>query len=451
MTKTHAHRLVVVSFDAMGAEDIAEHLDLMPNVASLIAKGTHVQAVTGIYPTLTYPSHTTIGTGVYPQRHGIVNNTKVQPKRGDAPDWYWYAKDIKVPTIFDLAHKAGLKSAAFLWPVQAKAPINWNIAEIFPNRIWTNQYIVSFQASSPYFAFDMNRRFGHLRNGIQQPKLDDFITAAAVDTLVKKQPDLTAIHLVDMDSHRHKYGVRSAEAYAALARLDHRLGEFIQATKDAGTYADTNFIVLGDHFQIDVHSMIHLNQLFEQNGWLHQDSKHHIANDWRVMAKTTDGSTYVYVRDDSLIASVRATIEGVQGVEAIATPLKLADWHVNEAATWMVEAQAGYYFTDELNRPAVVETVDRDDITQPDRYRAVHGFHPAKPGYQTTMVLAGPDINHTTIAAANLVDEAPTMAALLGLHFTNPLDGHALTAALKNGGADDDDVPAEQPTNTGGK
>ncbi|QBO37112.1 alkaline phosphatase family protein [Periweissella cryptocerci] len=430
MTKTN-NRLVVVSFDAMGAEDIAEHLDLMPNVAQLIEQGTHVQKVTGIYPTLTYPSHTTIGTGVYPNRHGIINNTKVQPERGDAPDWYWYAKDIKVPTIFDLAHKAGLKSAAFLWPVQAKAPINWNIAEIFPNRIWTNQYLVSFSASSPYFAFDMNRRFGHLRNGIQQPNLDDFITAAAVDTLIKKQPDLTAIHLVDMDSHRHKYGVRSAEAYAALARLDHRLGELIEATKTAGTYAHTNFIVLGDHFQIDVHSMIHFNQLFEAKGWLTQDAKQHIAKDWRVMAKTTDGSTYVYVRDATLIAEVKAAISSLEGIEMVKSPAELEAWHVNEQATLMVEAQNGYYFTDELNRPAVVETVNRDDISEPDRYRAVHGFYPAKPDYQTTLVLAGPDVAHTIIPAAKLVDEAPTMAALLGLHFENQLDGHALTEALK--------------------
>ena len=88
------------------------------------------------------------------------------------------------------------------------------------------------------------------------------MTACAVDTLRNKRPDLTLIHLVDMDSMRHRYGVRSKEAKAALQRLDGRVARLIRATKDAGTYDWTNFVILGDHYQINVHKMIHLNMLF---------------------------------------------------------------------------------------------------------------------------------------------------------------------------------------------
>lgn len=92
----------------------------------------------------------------------------------------------------------------------------------------------------------MNQKYGHLRRGIQQPELDDFITACAVDTLKHKKPWLTLIHLVDMDSMRHRYGVRSDEALAALHRLDQRVGRLIDATIEAGTFAQTNFAILGD-------------------------------------------------------------------------------------------------------------------------------------------------------------------------------------------------------------
>ncbi|KGB50575.1 phosphodiesterase [Leuconostoc mesenteroides P45] len=423
--------LVIVSFDAMGAEDIAEHIDLMPNVAALIARGTHVKKVEGIYPTLTYPSHTTIMTGVYPAKHGIVNNTKIQPELGDSPDWFWYARDIKTPTLFDLAHNKGLKTAAFLWPVSAKAPITWNIAEIFPNRIWTNQYFVSFHASSPYFLFDMNRKFGKFRKGIAQPQLDQFITKAAADTIKHKKPDMTAIHLVDMDSHRHKYGVRSKQAYEALKRLDGNLGDIIQATKDAGTFEQTNFVVLGDHFQIDVANMIHLNKLFAINDWLTVTDKGLIANDWRVLAKTTDGSTYVYVKDLSLVDEVRAVVQQVPGIEMIYTSADIIKWHIDPEATFIVEAQNGFFFTDEVDRPVVVEPTDEKELGQSDRYKAVHGFRPDKVGYQTTLVMAGPDIAHGTIEEASLVDEAPTMAQLLDVEFENVLDGIPLTKAFK--------------------
>lgn len=425
------HPLVIVSFDALGAEDVAQHLDMMPNLAQLIQRGAHVKKVEGIYPTLTYPSHTSIMTGVYPAKHGIVNNTKIQPERGDSPDWYWYAKDIQVPTLFDLAHQKGLKTAAFLWPVSAKAPITWNIAEIFPNRIWTNQVLVSFNASTPYFMFDMNRRFGKLRNGIKQPNLDNFITAAAVDTIKNKKPDLLAVHLVDMDAHRHQFGVRSSEAYAALKRLDAHLGELIAATKVAGNFEDTNFVVLGDHFQIDVDHMIHLNQLFAEQGWLAVTEKGLIDGDWRVLAKTTDGSTYVYIKDDSLQGKVRSIVNQVQGVEAIYQPSDLIKWHINPDAAFIVEAQNGYFFTDEVNRSAVVEATNDADLGTSDRYKAVHGFRPDKPDYQTILVLAGPDIEHITIDDARLVDEAPTFARLLDVEFENVLDGIPLEKVIK--------------------
>ena len=141
-------RLVVISLDSMGFRDLNELRELTPNLARLIEQGTWVKKVRGIFPTLTYPSHTSIITGQYPAVHGIVNNTKLQPTR-QSPDWYWYQrKEIKAATLYDVAHSAGLKTAAFLWPVTAGSRIDWNVAEIFPNRIWTNQVLVSLKASS---------------------------------------------------------------------------------------------------------------------------------------------------------------------------------------------------------------------------------------------------------------------------------------------------------------
>ncbi len=87
------------------------------------------------------------------------------------------------------------------------------------------------------------------------------MTASAIDTILKHQPDLTLIHLVDMDSMRHAHGVQSDEAHAALKRHDLRVGQIIQATKDAHVYDDTAFVLLGDHFQIDVSKMIRLNRI----------------------------------------------------------------------------------------------------------------------------------------------------------------------------------------------
>lgn len=160
--------LVIISLDSLGFRDINEHQAELPTLNKLVNGGTWVKEVKGIYSTLTYPSHTTIITGQYPSVHGIVNNTKIQPERR-SPDWFWYQKDVKSPTLYDLAHQKNLKTAAFLWPVTAGSKINYNLAEIFPNRIWTNQVLVSLKASSPLFILEMDKKYGKLRNGIHQP------------------------------------------------------------------------------------------------------------------------------------------------------------------------------------------------------------------------------------------------------------------------------------------
>ena len=139
MTKKH---LIVISLDAMGFRDLNELRNLVPHLDQLIRRGTWVKRVRGIFPTLTYPSHTSIITGQYPVTHGIVNNTKIQPRR-QSPDWYWYRKDIKSTPLYDVARQAGMTTAAFLWPVTAGSNITYYLAGIFPNRIWTNHGVVS--------------------------------------------------------------------------------------------------------------------------------------------------------------------------------------------------------------------------------------------------------------------------------------------------------------------
>ncbi|MFD1672927.1 alkaline phosphatase family protein [Agrilactobacillus yilanensis] len=429
---TNQH-LVIISLDSLGYLDIRDHLSELPILNKLFQRGTWVKSVTGIYPTLTYPSHTTIITGQYPKTHGIVNNTLIQPNR-PSPDWYWYQKRVKSPTLYDLARKKGLTTAAFLWPVTAGSKITYNLAEIFPNRIWTNQVLVSLKASSPLFLLEMDRKYGKLRKGIQQPELDTFITACAVDTITHKKPNLTLIHLVDMDSMRHRYGVRSKEAMAALKRLDQHVGQIVAATKAAGTYKDTNFVILGDHYQINVSKMIHLNTLFAQKGWLTPRADQTFEKDWQVMAKTCDGSTYIYTKPDfTEKAQLQSLLTTVTGVEKLYTGTQAAKRGADPNCTFMLEAKAGYYFTDESHRPQIVEDVEPQSLGQPDRYHGVHGYDPDKKDYQTTICFSGPAIQAgQTVDQAQLVDEAPTFARLLGLQFPEPLAGQCIDAVFKD-------------------
>lgn len=120
MTRLTNH-LIVISFDCLSALDFPI-LQELPHFQELLAHGSYCKNVESIYPSVTYPCHATIVTGKYPNRHGIINNTFLQPGRL-SPDWFWQRTYIKGTTLYDAAKKAGLSTAALLWPVTAKAKL----------------------------------------------------------------------------------------------------------------------------------------------------------------------------------------------------------------------------------------------------------------------------------------------------------------------------------------
>ena len=218
----------------------------LPNFQELFENGSYCKQVETIYPSVTYPCHATIVTGNFPKRHGIINNTFLQPGN-PSPDWYWHRHHIKGTTLYDEAKKAKLTTAALLWPVTAKANIDYNMPEIFANRAWHHQIPVSLRNGSPLFQLEMNRRFGHIRKGLKQPELDDFVLESTVHTIKTKKPNLLLVHFTDLDTKRHYHGFSSDEAKSAIRRHDVRLGRIMQALKESGIYHNSTIIALGDH------------------------------------------------------------------------------------------------------------------------------------------------------------------------------------------------------------
>ena len=80
-------RMVVISLDAVGARDLA-YLKTLPNFQKLRAQSGYCDHVESVYPSITYPAHTSIVTGKKPLHHGVVNNLQLQPGR-KSPDWMW--------------------------------------------------------------------------------------------------------------------------------------------------------------------------------------------------------------------------------------------------------------------------------------------------------------------------------------------------------------------------
>lgn len=412
-------RMYIISLDAFGASDLT-YAATLPNFKLLLERSALVEKVETVYPSLTYMAHTSIVTGVYPNKHGITNNTYLQPGR-KSPDWHWYATDIQVPSLFDAVHEKGYKTATFLWPVTGRSKsIDYNLVEIFPNRPWQNQVLVSLYSSTTKFILELEQKFGHLRNGIKQPELDEFLTASILETIKTKNPDLMAIHYVELDSMRHHFGVDSPESYQAIRNMDKHLGQIITAMKQKGIFEETVIAILGDHYQIDTHTTIHLNSYFQQLGWINRNKNNQLLN-WEVMAKSADGATYIYTKPGTDLHKVRKALEDFpKGIETIYTQEQAEQLGADPACSFLVEAERGYYFVDNLG--PLFETTQGSEY-----HKATHGFSPTKENYETMLFLSGPGIDsEARLPFARLVDEGPTFLYAMGYEFNHATDGKIL-------------------------
>ena len=342
--KRHTDHLIVISFDCLASLDMP-FLESMPNFRRLMDGAAICRQVETVYPSVTYSCHTSIITGNYPIKHGITTNTMLQPGKA-SPDWYWQRRHIKGTTLFDEAKKEGMTTAALLWPVTAKAKIDYHIPEIFANRPWHSQIAVSLVNGSLLYTIDMNRRFGHLRKGIQQPWLDDFVTASAVHTIKTKMPDLMLIHLVDLDSMRHRHGFASVEAYDAIRRHDKRLGEIFRALEESGIAERSTVIALGDHSSLDVTRVIKLNVLLRESGLIQVDGKGKLKS-WKAFCKSNDGSAYIYLKsadDHHTREKIQALMHSLvmnpeNGIERVFSGSEATELGANKDSAFMIEAE----------------------------------------------------------------------------------------------------------------
>lgn len=425
-------RIVIISLDAMGSKDLP-FMNSLPNFQRFMNKAAMCKHVSSVYPSITYPAHTSIITGRMPKNHGVVNNTLLQPNR-KSPDWMWQRKYITGTTLYDEAIKKGWRVASLLWPVTARSKIQYNVPEIFANRPWQNQIIVSAINGSLRYELELNKKFGKLLNGVRQPALDNFVKASALYTIDKYHPDMMLIHLTDVDTNRHIYGVRHPKVEAAIRRHDKRLGEILEHLAIQGNVEDTTIVLLGDHYQKDTSVVVYLNYLLKEKGLITTKGKKIVQ--YQIIAKNCDGSCYLYQNPncvknkevDEKLTEVLDIIEKEEkyGAAHIYSPGEAGSLGADDTCVAMIEAREGYYYLDEWD--VMTEAVDS---VKHGKMRATHGYLPNQLDYQTFFMMMGCGVREgSQVQKMHLWDEGATLARLLNLDL-GKIDGKVMEAFLE--------------------
>jgi predicted AlkP superfamily pyrophosphatase or phosphodiesterase len=212
--------LILISIDGYRAD----YLDRghSPVLAALAADGVRAKGLRPVFPSVTYPNHYTIVTGLYPDEHGIVNNTMHDPVLGNfSPpnraansDGRWW--DQAEP-IWVTAQNQGRRTASVYWPgtqaeIHGVRPTYWQL----------------FDPSVPPDA-----------------RADQVL--AWLDLPTDQRPTFVSLYFENADVAGHSYGPDSLQVDEALVSIDAALGRLVAGLRERNRYDSTNLVILSDH------------------------------------------------------------------------------------------------------------------------------------------------------------------------------------------------------------
>jgi predicted AlkP superfamily pyrophosphatase or phosphodiesterase len=212
--------LLLISIDAYRADYIDRGLS--PTLAMLAKDGVHADAMQPSFPSLTFPNHYTLVTGLRPDHHGIVNNTMVDPTLGKfslsdrhaVSDGRWWNE---ATPIWETAEAHGLRTATMFWPgseatIHGRHPDEWK----------------PFDG-----AVTANARVDQVLAWLNEP--------------ADRRPTFVTLYFDAVDHAGHTYGPDSPQVDDALRTTDAALARLVQGLKQDGLFDTMNIIIVADH------------------------------------------------------------------------------------------------------------------------------------------------------------------------------------------------------------
>ncbi|WP_202915845.1 alkaline phosphatase family protein [Pontibacter pamirensis] len=305
-----AKYVVVISIDGFRPEFYKDPSWPAPNLRKLADSGVYADGVRGVFPSVTYPSHTTILTGAMPARHGIYYNSPFEPE-GQTGRWYWEESLIKTETLWDAMHKAGLTSGSVFWPVSAGAPIDYNIPEVWSLDKNMDRVTPIRQQATPKGLFEEIELNATGKLEPDDLNSDYMITdengsRMAAYLIKKHKPNLLTLHLYCVDHAAHGEGRYGEHVSAAVATADRAIGNIMEAIDKAGIKDSTAIIITGDHGFVDIHTSLAPNVWLATKGLTGTN-----ASDWKARFHTSGAAAFLMLKnkgDKKTISEVRAIL-----------------------------------------------------------------------------------------------------------------------------------------------
>lgn len=427
--------IVLVSVDGLSASYLSDSRAEMPNLRAIAAQGVSAKGMITTFPSVTWPSHTSLITGMRAVRHGVIGNA-AWSRELNGPVKYIgdpeLTKDqsIQVPTLYDVAHEAGLSTASVIWPCSNGAKtLDWIIPD-------SNKPELHAQYTTPGFVKELAKadidisQLGAWGWGKQYSTQRDIIYTNTVQYLLKEHNvHLILLHLVTPDGVEHAYGPNTPQAFQAVAESDERIGEIWATLQQPPFAGNSALFIVSDHGFAGYQKLIRPNVVLHELGLIKEDEDNEVTqrSAWCV---AQGGSAFIYLLDESRVEELTETLTKkfteVEGVQAVMHPAEFQELGLPtpdenpEAPNLVLTTGPGYSFADDLSGAVVVDAGGN---------KGTHGHDPRPDYMHATFVAAGTGIKPgAKLEVIDNVDVAPTIAYLLGLNMET--DGHVLHEAL---------------------
>ena len=234
------------------------------NLRYLMQHGTYADYLKSVFPSFTYPSHTAMVTGALPARSKILYNQRI----GSKGEWFWYYKDIQVPTLWQALKAKGLTTAAIMWPVTVGAPIDHNFSELWGIDHPDDRVTVARTQATPRGWIDeleqnATGKLDSTNFNDNTFAIDENVGRIAAYTIKKYRPNFIALHVIGADDFGHEYGRDADSVKLAMETNDRAIGDVLQAIKEAGIENNTAVIVVGDHGMATIREVMRPNLLIK--------------------------------------------------------------------------------------------------------------------------------------------------------------------------------------------
>ena len=422
--------VLMISIDGLKPEYVTEadtHGLQIPYLRSMLRNGAYAEGVAGVWPTVTYPSHTTLITGVSPAEHGIFDNHQFDPQRDFAGAWYWYAAQICVPTLWQIAHRAGLRTASVGWPVSVGAPdVDWLIPEYWRSsspsgaRNPFDRELIAALSRPATLLRQLQSTLGPYMMGNDTSLHGDEIkTRYSVEILRRHKPALMTIHLSSLDETEHEHAPFSAEANQDLEALDGMVERLAKAALTADPA--TVIVIVSDHGFVSVTHNVNLYIPFLQAGLIkatvNAESTAVAIQSWKAEPWQAGGMAAIMLHDNAdhqTEQQVRELLHKLvedqsNGIAAILERDAVKRTGGFPNAAFLVVLKSGY-MTGTATSGSLVTPVQGS--------KGTHGFSPEFPEMRASFFISGKGIAHDRdLGVIDMRQIAPTVAKILHLQM----------------------------------